>query len=273
MTFRLDHVVIAVLDLARAVEDYRALGFTVQPGGRHPGRTSHNALVVFEDDAYLEIIAWPEPGPAERWYDVLAKHGEGLTDFALVPRDVPGAVADAKARGLALNGPFDGARLRPDGQEVKWQHARQTTFDLPFLCGDVTPRELRVPAGDVRRHANGAVGIASVEVAVFNLEVSIARYIALLGIDEAHAPTPVPLPELGVHVAPIHVADTTLVLMTPLSRTAEDSPTLSGELRQRLATRGEGPCGMTVRTTMGEGGLLDAGLTHRVVMEMVSPKR
>lgn len=273
MSLRLDHLVIAVLDLARAVEDYRALGFTVQHGGRHPGRTSHNALVVFEDDAYLELIAWTEPGTDERWYDVLAKHGEGLTDFALVPDDVPGAVADAKARGLALNGPFDGGRLRPDGQQVKWQHARQTTFDLPFLCGDVTPRELRVPLGDCRRHANGAAGIASVEVAVFNIEVSLARYAALLGIDETDAPAPVALPELGVQVAPVRIADTTVVLMTPLSTTPEDSPTLSGELRQRLATRGEGPCGMTIRTTMGEGGLLDAGLTHRVVMEMVSPKR
>ncbi|MDH5265076.1 MAG: VOC family protein, partial [Betaproteobacteria bacterium] len=67
MKFGLDHVVIAVADLAKAVEDYRALGFTVQIGGRHPGRTSHNALVVFEDGAYLELIAWQEPGLAERW--------------------------------------------------------------------------------------------------------------------------------------------------------------------------------------------------------------
>ena len=34
MNFRLDHIVIAVGDLARATEDYGALGFTVQPGGR-----------------------------------------------------------------------------------------------------------------------------------------------------------------------------------------------------------------------------------------------
>lgn len=181
MNFRLDHVVIAVADLARAIDDYRELGFTVQMGGRHPGRTSHNALVVFEDGAYLELIAWPEPAPAERRYNELVKHGEGLVDFALIPDEVPRAIEEAQSRGLALNGPIAGSRLRPDGVEVKWQTARQATFDLPFLCGDVTPRELRVPTGEVRRHANGAVGIAKVSVAVSDPETSRARYRALLG--------------------------------------------------------------------------------------------
>ena len=185
MRFRLDHVVIAAHDLARAVRDYRALGFTVEMGGRHPGRTSHNALVVFEDGAYLELIAWPEPGPAERWYNVLTAHGEGFMDFALIPEDVPRAIDEARARGLPLNGPIDGGRVRPDGREVRWQTGRQATFDLPFFCGDVTPRELRVPEGDARRHLNGARGVASVTVSVQDVEASRARYRALLGTAEA----------------------------------------------------------------------------------------
>jgi hypothetical protein len=56
--FPLDHLVIAVNDLAQTMRDYQSLGFTVQPGGKHPGRQSHNALVVFEDGTYLELIAW-----------------------------------------------------------------------------------------------------------------------------------------------------------------------------------------------------------------------
>ena len=59
---------------------------------RHPGRTSHNALVAFEDDSYIELIAWAEPGPAERWYNVLTRHGEGLMDFALLPESVPRSI-------------------------------------------------------------------------------------------------------------------------------------------------------------------------------------
>src|SRR4051812_38067861 len=109
------------------------------------------------------------------------KYGDGFMDFALIPEDLPCATAEAKARGLPLNGPIDGGRVRPDGVELKWQTARQETFDLPFFCGDVTARALRVPEGDVRRHANGAEGVATLTIDVANLDVSLDRYRALLG--------------------------------------------------------------------------------------------
>lgn len=182
MRFALDHVVIAVNDLAAAIDDYRALGFTVIAGGRHPPpRTSSNALVVFEDGSYLELISWDPPNPAERWSNLLQEHGEGIIDFALIPEDLPRAVEEAKARGLQLNGPLDGERLRPDGTRVRWQTARQATFDLPFFCADVTPRALRVPEGEARRHPNGATGITRVTVAVKDLEASRERYRRMLG--------------------------------------------------------------------------------------------
>jgi len=279
--FRLDHIVIAVADLARAVEDYRALGFTVQIGGRHPGRTSHNALVVFEDGAYLELIAWREPGPAERWYNVHAKHGDGLVDFALIPDDTAGAIADAKSRGLELNGPIDGGRVRPDGRQVKWQTGRQATFDLPFLCGDVTPRELRVPAGEARRHANGALGVARLAVAVQDLRVSLSRYRALLGVGPEgggrggiRIDAPVSLPKKGLRIAAITLGETSLVLMTP-SRAAVvasgSAPPVAQELMRWLAARGEGPCEMALRTvTAGKARMLDRGLAHGVAIDLLS---
>lgn len=185
MKFALDHVVIAVADLAAAADDYRTLGFNVLPGGRHPPpRTSSNALVVFEDGSYLELISWDPPNPAEHWSNLLREHGEGIIDFALIPEDLPRAVEEAKARGLHLDGPLDGQRVRPDGTHVRWRTARQSTFDLPFLCADVTPRALRVPEGDARVHPNGATGITQVAVSVQDRRASLARYRALLG-DEA----------------------------------------------------------------------------------------
>ena len=186
MRFALDHVVIGFHDLERAVSEYRSQGFTVTPGGRHPApRTSSNALVIFEDGSYLELISWSPPNAAERWSNVLQQHGEGYLDFALLPEDVPRAIAEAKARGLQLNGPMDGRRVRPDGREIKWQTARPATFDLPFLCGDVTPREWRVPEGECRRHANRVRGIRTVIVAVADRDISAGRYAALLGTPAA----------------------------------------------------------------------------------------
>jgi catechol 2,3-dioxygenase-like lactoylglutathione lyase family enzyme len=234
LEFRLDHVVIAVHDLERAVEDYRALGFTVRIGGRHPGRTSHNALIVFADGAYLELIAWPEPGPAERWYNALQEHGEGFIDFALIPADVPLAIEEARGRGLELSGPIDGSRLRPDGREVRWRTARQATFDLPFLCGDVTDRELRVPAGEARRHANGAAGIKLLTVSVRDLQRSLTAYEALLG---RHLPGPA-----------VPVGETQLLL--------EQAP-----------QRREGPCAMRIGSTH-RNTRLDSAFTHGAAIQL-----
>lgn len=182
---RLDHVVIAVRDLERAVAAYEAAGFTVAPGGRHPGRNTSNALVVFDDGAYLELIAYSAPSPEERWWRELEAHGEGFVDFALLPQDLAAVVARAQARGLAdITGPLPGGRVRPDGERVAWQTARQARHDLPFLCADLTPRALRVPDGALRRHRNGASGVAEVAVAVTDVQASLARYRAFLG-DEA----------------------------------------------------------------------------------------
>ncbi|MBS0341589.1 MAG: VOC family protein [Proteobacteria bacterium] len=179
----LDHVVIAVASLEQAVADYRRAGFTVIAGGRHPGRNTANALVVFEDGSYLELIAYSAPSPEERWWRVLDAAGEGLVDFALLPQDIDAAVADARRRGLAELTAVPGARNRPDGVRIAWSSARQQRHDLPFLCADITPRALRVPEGDARRHANGARGIAAVQVAVQDVAASLARYRMLLGGD------------------------------------------------------------------------------------------
>jgi catechol 2,3-dioxygenase-like lactoylglutathione lyase family enzyme len=248
MPLALDHIVIAVADLDRAMADYHALGFQVLPGGQHPGRTSHNALVVFADGAYLELIAWRAPAPDERWYRTLSAHGEGLVDYALLPADTAQALAEARARGLhTLTGPLDGGRLRPDGAQLRWQTARHATPDVPFLCGDVTPRALRVPEGSVRQHPNGAQGVAEVTVAVHDLDATLARYRALLGTqaDGAAATT---TPE-GIALARIPLGNVTLVLQSP-APSATAAPSAAQALRQRLATRGEGPCAFTLRSDL-----------------------
>lgn len=262
----LDHLVIAVRDRERAIQDYRALGFTVAIGGKHPGRTSHNALVVFADGAYLELIAWDPPNPAERWSALLDKHGEGFIDFALLPDDTGRVIAEAKMRGLALDGPLDGGRVRPDGKELRWQTARQPTFDLPFLCGDVTPREWRVPEGDVREHANDVTGISSVTVAVADLGASVERYRALLGIAQMQAPAV--LAGAGLNVASFSLGATTLFLATPTGATATG---LARRVATQLDARGDGLCAAAFHARAGQAPrTLDLALTHGASFEVAS---
>lgn len=278
MPLKLDHIVIAVHDLERTIADYGALGFHVLRGGDHPGRATHNALVVFADGSYLELIAWREPSPTERWWQLLQKHGEGIVDFALLPRDTATTVADAKARGLALEGPLDGGRVRPDGERLRWQTARATSADLPFLCGDLTPRALRVPEGDVRVHANGVLGVASLAVAVRDLDATLARYRALLGTvsdhdADTHIGEPVAVPGSNVRVAIIALGSSVLVLSSPRENTASnDSGEGGGSLAQRIAARGEGPYALVLHTDRPQStGTFDLARAHGALIELDLP--
>jgi catechol 2,3-dioxygenase-like lactoylglutathione lyase family enzyme len=180
MAFSLDHVVIAVRNLDQAISGYEKLGFTVLRGGEHPGRGSVNALIVFHDGTYFELIAFPKAAPGFRWWEVLQKAGPGFVDFALLPGKMEKDLEEAKSRGF-VSGPIEpGGRVTPQGKRAEWQTARAPTSDVPFLCGDISPRPFRVPEGDVRDHANGVLGIAKISVAVSNLSKSTERYRALL---------------------------------------------------------------------------------------------
>ncbi len=248
MSLAIDHLVILVRDLAEASADYAALGFTVTPGGTHTDGATHNALVALADGSYFELIAFLRDAPEHRWW----RHnpvGEGLIDFALVPDAIEAAIDGARGRGLDLEGPLDGGRLRPDGQRVAWRTGWSSSTDLPFLCADVTPRELRVPPGAARLHANGATGIAELTVVVRDLAASATRYQALLGYP--------PLALDGGRSATFALGTARLSLAAP-----GDDPALQATLEQR----GEGPCALVCA-----GGLpltLDPALAHSVPLRL-----
>lgn len=215
----IDHVVILVNDLDAAIADYRALGFTVVPGGEHADGLSHNALISLADGSYLELIAFKRPPPDEHLFAQGYRAGEGLVTFALLPTDIANDLKEIRARGLEMDGPFPGGRMRPDGQRVEWQIATPRTPDLPFLCGDVTPRELRVPGREASRHANGATWIALIGVVVASLQESLERYRALLGQDSYSGSLSEPAEEDGS--ATFHIGKTTVILMESTSHMAE----------------------------------------------------
>jgi hypothetical protein len=244
----IDHIVILVDDLAEAVGDYEALGFTVTPGGEHADGATHNALVSFADGTYLELIAFKAEAPQHRWWRHKAA-GEGLIDYALLPGETAAAVAAAQARGLHVEGPFAGGRERPDGVRLEWQTAIPGPPELPFLCGDVTPRELRVPHGAAQHHHNGVSGIFRVTVAVRDLETSAGHMSALLG----HGPLIEPgrrLFKLGAGYLALQAPDADLPERAAVAA--------------RLERRGEGVAALALRRNhlADTSRPLDAELTH-----------
>jgi catechol 2,3-dioxygenase-like lactoylglutathione lyase family enzyme len=178
----LDHVVLVVDDLDRAVARFQSLGFTPTPGGVN-GPT-HNALIAFSDGTYVELIAL-----RSRWARRLLRLMNALGGLAIRRalradlnnrllgwlggpvgfRDLCFRVADLSSfrrrsseEGAPLTPLVRFRRDRPDGVGVHWLLAGAMDLSQPFFIEDVTPIRDRIPEGLAREHANGASGIVGV---------------------------------------------------------------------------------------------------------------
>jgi hypothetical protein len=248
----IDHIVIAVRDLATASADYAAAGFTVTPGGEHAGGATHNALISFGDGAYFELIAFKNPDqPQEhRWWSLLSK-GEGLVDFALLSDDLARESARLSAAGLSAN-LRDGGRLRPDGQRIAWRSFSLESTPparLPFVIEDVTARNLRVPDGAATSHPLGVTGVAGVVVAVSDLAQSAPAFATLLDND-------------GTETSP-SIDGAAAARRFPLGTQWIElvQPTSGSALAQHISTRGDGPYEI-VLTGTGAPTTLPNSATH-----------
>ena len=80
----IDHILVAVKDLEKAVRDYSLVfGFGPTWQGNHPSLGTKNALFPLEN-MYLELIAIDDEGPlAETVNEHLKKNGESIFGLAL----------------------------------------------------------------------------------------------------------------------------------------------------------------------------------------------
>ena len=254
----IDHLVIAVADLEAAVKDYKALGFTVVPGGRHTGIGTYNALIAFADGAYLELIGFSEPRADHRWWAPLQKGG-GLVDFCLQTDDLAADARAFRAAGVAMGEPEPRDRQRPDGFEVRWRFALAAEPQrgvAPFIIADETPRDERVPRA--RSHENGVTGIGTLTVAVEDVDTVEGWYARALGRPgqrvERHE-----LDAAGVRFA---VGPHVLDFVTPRGAGA-------ASLTEWLRTRGPSPYAATLRSEGREVGPLDDSRTHGARLALV----
>lgn len=182
----IDHILAAVADLDKAAADWKRLGFTLTPRGGHPEWGTANRCIMFKDD-YLELIGAVGPGArAEQVKGFLAQRGEAVMGLALATSDGPAARHDLQARGIEAGEPRSLSRGldAPEGP-IKLMFS---ILDLPagtvpgaatILCQHVTPERLRRP--EWLRHANGAVGITSMTIAVEDPESHRATLEAVFG--------------------------------------------------------------------------------------------
>src|SRR5438093_9961291 len=157
MLTRIDHVMICVPDLGRAIDAYTRIGFEVRAGGEHTGRGTHNAIAFNEHD-YVELMAlrdrdeYLRASPGGGLVEFLARGG-GFRYVAVQSDDLAADVAAMRRRGVEVSDPTDGSRRTPAGYQLRWKSA---TLDAPnalpiFFIQHLTPlAERRGP--DSPRH-------------------------------------------------------------------------------------------------------------------------
>ena len=126
MLTALDHVLLGINDLDRGVNWVEKLtGVPAVQGGAHPGRGTRNALLALGPACYLEIIA-PDPQQhSPTWFSqILGLAEPRLITWAAHTPNIAALATGAKAAGIAIDGPQDGARTRPDGKTLRWKSFR-----------------------------------------------------------------------------------------------------------------------------------------------------
>ncbi len=181
MALELDHIVIAVDELDKAVTDFNALGFDTVPGGRHEDLGTHNALIIFKDRTYLELLA-PLPNRSRTGFPGVGGGNEGYVGFALLAENIANAVNRLRERGVQITDSQAGSRVRPDGMVVEWFTALIDEGRSPFLIQDETPRIMRVPR-DVKptNHPNEVTGIESITILAPDMGEVVQKYTEILG--------------------------------------------------------------------------------------------
>ena len=210
VTFKPDHFCILVDDLLVATRNFEALGFIVTQGS-NTGGDSGNALVIFRDGVYLELVQMDKPGLRKILLGLTRPTGlikllfggdrmfiqRFLLHWTVVPRGIwadwcvaatplDDAIAQGRQRGLDLAPmPFTHQRFRADGACVKWRMGGGLEPSLPFLIEDVEGYAERAPVRLDGRHPNGAGRLAGVVLGSHDPAATMQRLETLTGLKSA----------------------------------------------------------------------------------------
>jgi hypothetical protein len=180
MVLELDHVSICGPDLDTMRQAFTDVGMTPDLGGSHGNEVTQMALIGFDDQSYIELIAPVKPGVTEgsEWARFMAGDA-GSCAWAVGTNVLLQAVDRLKKAGVAMSEPKRGSRKRPDGMSLEWMTAQAGPGTpgsvLPFMIEDQTPRAWRVQPSESVKGAP-VYGIENVVVAVSNLDAAIALF-------------------------------------------------------------------------------------------------
>lgn len=133
----LDHILYAVPDLQKGIDDFEQLtGVRPAYGGKHPHLGTHNALVSLGETVYLELIAF-DPDQSMPVENIIFGIGK-----IKVPKIITWAIRSANISELGTKIQLakieGGGRIKADGARLKWKTAEITEFTdnsgmVPFV--------------------------------------------------------------------------------------------------------------------------------------------
>jgi len=188
LMLELDHVSICGPDLDALRQAFTDVGMTPDFGGPHGNGVTQMALIGFDDQSYIELIAPVKAGITEGsdWAKFMT--GDVATCAWAVGTNVLLQDVDRlKKAGIAVSESKRGSRKRPDGMSLEWITAQVGSgtpgSTLPFIIEDQTPRAWRVQASESVKGAP-AFGVESVIIGVNNLEAAVALFRKAYGWSE-----------------------------------------------------------------------------------------
>jgi len=175
MTTTIDHIIIAVSDLAEASAEYSTLlGREPSWRGAHPDYGTANTLFKL-DNTYIELLAPQGKGvAADIVNSILEKNGDCLGGLVFGAEDANNFIAQARAQGLEASDPLPGHGVdEQTGAERRWHNifwdpaaARGIfSFCIQHESGSVLPEATPVAKGEIAAVDHVVVKTQSAEAA------------------------------------------------------------------------------------------------------------
>jgi catechol 2,3-dioxygenase-like lactoylglutathione lyase family enzyme len=187
----------------------------------------------------IQPKADPAALAAHYWHKFMEADA-GPCAWAIRPADFSAEVERLRKTGVSVIDPRRAGRKRPDGVELDWETAQVGPTNggfFPFLIHDFTLRDNRAFPGG-KPTTTKFTGIATVVVAVRNLDDAIARYRQAYGLPAAQQQDNA---AFGAKLGSF--SGTPLVLAAPLSA--------ESWLNARLDQFGEAPCAFVLGKVSG----------------------
>ncbi|KFM98612.1 VOC family protein [Bacillus clarus] len=179
-----------------AAKQMQKLGFHTVQGGEHSNWGTWNSLCYF-DLSYIEFLAVQHEEKAKEADNPLVQEtvvklqdGEGMLQIAIRTEQIEELALKFEERGLQINGPFEGKRMRNDGRLLEWKmlfvKQEESGPKIPFFIQwNETDEERRNDLrkiGTITEHKNNVQEIETIHYAVKNVRETVREWKEIMGL-------------------------------------------------------------------------------------------